>query len=223
MHSRRIAVLALGAAVLIGAAATAHATVVVADTQGWITQAGAANGGFPGNNYIVGNCGAGDCNVGEYRDFFGFALPGSAGSATSAVLTINTHLVFDFQSPGVTVQFTSSAAPSTFGLLGTGTVYATHTYFGSDTGSTVMLTLNAAALADIHAVSGGEFYISGRVISPTVFDANAPDQFAYGGSFTSATLTLESGTAIPEPVSLALLGAGIAGLGAFRWGRKRAA
>ena len=198
--------LALSAAALM--AGGAHAAPLSANEQGWLAGAGrrTSNGTFADNNYEVGV----SSDI-EFRDFFGFALPSSASTTMAAILSIPIYTVTTGQSPGVTVQFTSSTGPTTFGELGAGVGYASQTLFASDSDGTLNLPLDAAALTDIRAGAGGEFFVSGRVVSPFVANADIPDQaafsFSHGGS---VTLVLDS-MAVPEPTSFALLGTGLLG------------
>lgn len=203
-----LAVMTLGAI----AAPSQAATVTLSSIgTGWINQLGGENGSTPANNYIVGNCGAGDCGIGEFRDFFTFNV--APGHYSAANLRVSTFTVSEIQSSGVTVQFTSTTS-HTFGGLGTGIVYATKTYTGADNGLVESISLNGAALAALNL--GGSFQLSGRVISPTIFSGSAPDQFAYGRSYSSPQLDLTPG--VPEPAAWALMvtGFGLVGFAARR-------
>ena len=63
------------------------------------------------------------------------------------------------------------------------------------------------------AAEGGSFIFGGHV-------GNNGDIFGYGPGYPLATLTLTTTPAVPEPMSLALIGVGAIGLGAIR--RRRA-
>jgi YVTN family beta-propeller protein len=164
--------------------ASAHAaTYDVFDSgMGWINQTGAGNGANVNGNYVVGNCGNPDCQnpTGEFRDFFEFTVPNLSGPITSVQLVINTAGVRLFQSPSLTVAFTSTSSLA-FGALGTGTVYGSTTYTSSNANLFVSTALNSAAISAL-GNGGFNFIVSGRVTSPVNFGALQPDQLVFGGS-----------------------------------------
>jgi len=92
MKSKLSAALVAVGCVLSLSVGTAKADTVtlVATSQGFIDQNGNAAGG---NNYLAGNCGTGDCGVGEFRNFFAFAIPLLSGPVVSASLVLDTFNV----------------------------------------------------------------------------------------------------------------------------------
>src|SRR5216683_5109476 len=117
-------------------AGSASAGVIALDAaeRGFITQAGATNPMNlpPGDrDYLLGNCALASCFTtwgGEYRDFFGFAIPLFSGTVTSVELQIDTVGVDLSQSPTLTANFASLNTTSSFAALGTGTTYGSTTY-----------------------------------------------------------------------------------------------
>lgn len=205
----------LVAIALVSKAAIASAATIDLDSVGlgWIAQNGASDGSANGNNYLLGSCacyGPGP----EFRNFFNFEIPTSlSGSIVSATLVLSTVKADLSQSPTLEVTFTSTNAIA-FAELGTGSVYAVHTYTSADSYSVQTIPLGPVALADISANLGEILTVSGRVSSPTdVSPSNLRNQFVYGDS----GLYLPSGLptqitrlvieTVPEPASFGLAGA----------------
>jgi len=210
-------------------AGSASAGVIALDAaeRGFITQAGATNPMNlpPGDrDYLLGNCALASCFTtwgGEYRDFFGFAIPLFSGTVTSVELQIDTVGVDLSQSPTLTANFASLNTTSSFAALGTGTTYGSTTYGAADANSFRSIALNQSAISAILADQGGTFLVGGRTISATAFDPAAPNQLVYEHSgpqnLTRLAITTSS---IPEPGTLAMLCTGvIALLGARCWRR----
>jgi hypothetical protein len=213
-----LALVAVGLLAGVITNATASTISLATSGRGWISQNGSANGSGPSNNFLVGNCGADDCMVGEFRDFFTFSIPiFPAGQLASATLIIPSLLVILRQAPTATVTFTSGSG--SFGALGTGTVYGAQSYVGADSyGTRKAISLNAAALADIASASGGSFTLSGRVTSPTTFSPSAPDQFIFGasGGQTPDAVRLVLETVVPVPGAVWLFASAVALTGLLR-------
>lgn len=208
--------LVLAASIVVATTSASATTIVVNDSaQGWINTGG-SNGSDPFNNYVAGNCGAGDCLVGEYRNFFTFNV--GAGNYSSATLLIDVANPILLQSPSLTYEVTSTSG-LTFSELGTGTVFGSRTYSSADAYLVEGIALNAAALTALDA--GGTITISGRVTSPTTFDAGAPDQAVFGAS-NGRQAELSLTTAVPEPSTWAMMLLGFAGVGFMAYRRKMA-
>jgi hypothetical protein len=210
-------ILAAVTLVLMGAGLASATTITLSATgQGWINNGShGSNGNTSTNNYIMGNCGVGDCAAGEFRNFFQFSIPSLSGTIISADLVLYTYVTVLDQSPSLTYQVTSLPADFGFNDLGTGTVYGTRIYTGADANLFESIALNADALHDIAAAAGGTFGLGGRVTSETTFDASAPDQEVFGGSRGSQELVINV-SSVPEPASLLLFCSGVLGLAVWR-------
>jgi hypothetical protein len=192
-------------AVLCSSSISEAATLTIgSSTVGWVDPSSHV-GGSLNANYFVGNCGDPSCSGPEVRDFFEFSVPTELPAIQSMSLVLSTFTVYTGQSPTVEVTFTSTAGFN-FSGLGTGTVYGTHRYSSSDTGTTQVIPFDAAAIVDIVSARGGTFVVSGRVTSPTVFSFGSPDQYAYGysGNLTGdPTLLVQLQiVSAPEPAAL---------------------
>jgi len=117
------------------------------------------------------------------RDFFLFDLSGVAGTITSATLDLYmpgppASKGYESYEPNEPYQLTSTSTSTAalgaiyeqgsttgqtiFGTLGTGTVFASTTVSGSDQGTTVHITLNAAGLAFLNSNEGRSIALSGQ-------------------------------------------------------------
>lgn len=224
---------ARGLAALIAAIAfsSASASVITLDAfeRGFITQSGATN---PTNNpadtrdYLLGNCSLASCygtGGGEYRNFFGFAIPTFTGHIVSVSLQIATVGVDLQQSPSMTVSYTSLASPSSFAALGTGTDYGSNVYTAADANLLLGMALDAAAMTDVTASQGSAFFIGGRALGVGGFDAGVPNELVYVHSghisppdLTRLIITTDAANSAPEPGSLALAGLALAGMMTLR-------
>ena len=160
-------------------------------------------------SYLAGFCGSSDGCLGDdltSRNFFVFDLSGLSSLATGASLALFnpdasvlpgsglpvapgyistapslTYTNFDVSSPIDPTTGTSTAA-DVYADLGSGTMYGSSVVSPADNGRFVTVALNSSAIAGINGRSGGSF--------------------AIGGAVTQAAV------AVPEPLSLSLLGLG---------------
>jgi hypothetical protein len=223
---------------LAGAITTLPA--ITANTQGWVSSAG-AHSSSPA--YImVGYCGVETCDFGddgEYRNYFQFSIPTITGTVVSAQLAISQTAAdytrsFDY-SPTLTYDVTSIPGGNvTFDNLGKGKPYGTRVCQDSDYSVNVAFTmiyidLNPEALRDIMASQNGTFWLSGRLESAETELAASkfseqPNGWIMGGPLPLQQLIITTGDApssTPEPASLFLLAPGVAVL-VFRQRRGRA-
>jgi hypothetical protein len=214
------------APILLAAVASADVFDINASERGWVCTPGPScagsgtnNGASAGNNYIAG---FGD--DGEDRNWFEFAIPDlTGGTLTSATLVLDdgfhgggdlTYTVYGLT--GQPIVFTDvSSSDTAFGSLGTSNASGT---------TALTITLNAAALAAIGADQGGDIFIGGidsgenGSIYTDDFESTQdfPAAFSYGSCpvaaggivhcVTELDLTTTATTAVPEPVSVFLLG-----------------
>jgi len=167
--------------------------IVTAAGQGWMTS-GFSNGNNPSNSYLAGNCGAGDCYTGEFRNFFQFAIPKLDEPVISASLVLDTsYLALDQASYA---QYQVTSLPDIFGFddLGTGTVYGSQTYTASNQNMGESIALNGAALAAIQAAAGGVFQLGGRVSSPVNFGGDQADELVFGRTDAPQELEIVTGS-----------------------------
>jgi hypothetical protein len=204
------------------------ATILLTATgQGWMT-ATADNGVYADNYYVAGNCGAGDCYTGEFRNFFEFGIPKLSGPVLSATLLLDTRYEAMNQPPSITYQVTSVDTGFGFADLGVGTVYGARTYTAADQNQVEGIALDAAALAAIQQAAGSTFVLGGRVTSTVAFGAADPDQLIFGRTDAPQQLRIVTGNApmllsepsVPEPAPVVLL---VAGLALIAVGRYRSA
>ena len=200
---------------------SASAGVVTLDAtqRGFITQTGATN---PTNlpagqrDYLLGNCTLNSCFAtggGEYRNFFGFAIPALSGSVVSAALQIDTVGIDLGQSASMIANFSSLNSTTNFSALGTGTAYGSIAYGGADANTTRSILLDQAAISAILADQGGAFLIGGRAISATTFDPAAPNElvFEHSGPQDATRLVITT-REISEPGSIVMVSTSLIGM-----------
>jgi hypothetical protein len=166
---------------------------ISASERGWVCSGsacseadnfGQSNGDSAGNDYFAGSDGNGD----ELRDWFELSIPTlTGGTLTSATLELD--------------EPATDPAPGHAGGSLTFVVYR----LSAASGTTVDITLNAAALAAIGAAQGGNIFIGGIDSGKLSFPSFAGD-FAFTDSDYSTVLQLQTtGSGIPEPNLVGLL------------------
>ncbi len=153
-----------------------------------------SNGNSPSNSYLAGNCGAGDCYTGEFRNFFQFAIPQLDGPVISASLILDTGYVALDQASYAQYQVTSIPDVFGFGDLGSGTVYGSQIYTASNRNMGESIALDSAALAAIQAAAGGVFQLGGRVSSTVNFGSDQADELVFGRTDAPQELEIVTGS-----------------------------
>ncbi len=215
-----------------GAAGQVHATVITLDAvdRGWYTEAGSHS---PTNlNYVVGDISLTD---GDRHNFFVFDLSGVTDNILSATLSLvnpaNGYVSGDSSETYDLYDVTTSTATLTAGTagiagytdLGSGVTYGSYTATAGDNGTTVLITLNSAAIAALDA-AGGLFAVGGTLATTLDVTDNTEQFFGFTSAdvLTDTQLILTTAT-VPEPSSLALLGIGSLSLFGYRFRRRKAA
>lgn len=179
--------------------------------------------------------------TGEIRDFFTFDLSTldlTGQTVTGATLevvrgnyrgTAPAYDVefFDVSTAADTLNNNVGTSTTIFDDLGSGTSYGLFSVADYTTSDTLTLTfvLNAAALTDITAAAGkGFFSIGGRLYPLGLVDLNGQEAIFQGtSSFGIQRLILQTSpadTTVPEPASMLLVTAGLAGFAARRHFRR---
>jgi hypothetical protein len=169
-----------------------------------------SNGANPGNGYVAGFVTGG----GQFRDWFEFDIPTLTGSLLSATLNLD-------EPPGTVAGHVGgsltyavyglAAQPLVFGDVTTSNPFGSVTTSSADSGTTISITLDSAALAAIVADQGGHIFIGGIDSGET----NSTNAYDFGGAAfqTVSSLSLNTAqSAVPEPASIVLLASVLFGL-----------
>ena len=161
-------------------------------------------------NYIVGQNEGTPTDGSVFHDFFVFDISGLSSGITTATFTVQTWTVdtsfdnanqvtyslYDVSTPISTLEADQTGQLGIWQDLASGNLYGQYNFSNSDSNSYVRIGLDGAALADLNAA------------------IEAGDQtFAIGGTLQPV--------ATPEPLTLSLFGAGLAGLVAMRRGKNQ--
>jgi hypothetical protein len=179
----------------------------------------------PGNkNYIAGTSFQTGGEL-HYRNFFVFDLSGVTGTVTSAQIQLftyvsdslpGTYTLYDVVTPISILQTTVGIDPAIYDDLGTGVSYGSITISSENNFSIITFDLNSAAIAALQSNSGSLFAVGGH------FDGRG---VVFGGSdfdIRNRIILQTSNGTIPEPSTLFLLGAGLAGV-VLKMGKRRKA
>ena len=174
-------------------------TVVANNASGWFDSTGSHFGS--NQNYI-----AAAYSGLFFNDFFVFNVSGVTAAVTSASFTVYSYTVdssseavypipyslHDVSTPVSVLTSNNSGNTAAFDDLASGSYYGGRTYTTADSNTFQTITLDAAAIADINAAIAGS------------------------GSFVLGGSTNPLAAAVPEPMSLAVLGVGLLGVAAIR-------
>lgn len=185
-----------------------------------------------GSGTSTGNYLAGSSGGLEGRSVFVFDLTGLAVPVSSASLQLQMNSnTFAFASPDPSETYTIFdylLDPSVLGAgdpgvavftdLGSGTSFGSAVLSEADTGTLVIINLNASGISAINAHLGSLFALGGR---ETTFSGTPGNEFVFGSSLglTAQLAATTPDAAIPEPYSIGLTGLGLA----FLLWRRRAA
>ena len=198
---------------------------ISASERGWVCGNGPNNncpasgndGAAPGNYYSAGAGSDSDnSNLAQVRDWFEFPIPSLTGTLVSATLSLDdgSHeggdLTFDV--------YGLSAQPLVFTDVTTSNLFGSVSTSNSSAGTTLTISLNAAALAAIGAAQGGNIFIGGIDSAETITDPGTVSLGDFVGDFgstanipgfqsfnTDLNLTTTTAATVPEPSSLLLL------------------
>jgi hypothetical protein len=167
------------------------------------------NGAGPGTNYVDGF----DASSGnKYRNWFEFFIPTLTSPLLSATLNIDEPASTATGGPGhaggslTYAVYGLNAEPLAFGDVTTTNPFGSVVTTNASDGTTISITLNSAALADIVAHQGGHIFIGGIDSGETSTTTSAYDfAFSGPGNVTSLNLTTAP-VATPEPASVVLFG-----------------
>jgi hypothetical protein len=188
---------------------TAIAAPISATGQGWCESGLTCNGVSGIHNTFAGQ------ETTLFRDWFTFAIP-SVGTITGATINIwNDSSNHTSEADSI---FNLHAATSiTYAGLGAGGSLGSVSLVSADTGISgyTSIALNALGLADLLASEGGNFTFGGVVSPITISGFDDPSIFGFTSGTPVAQLVLST-TSVPEPLTLSLFGAGLAGAIAMR-------
>lgn len=187
------------------------------DNQGW-WRLDAANGNPTNDNYYTG---------GDVRSYFTFDLSGiTPGTITGLVLELRRYIqdapvdleFWDVSTSAVDLAQRNTVDNAIHADLGTGASYGSATVLTGGSFDVLSFTLNAAAVADANAASGGYFSVGAAVNGPGAIFSYSSDEASSGGVGYTQQLIINPVSSVPLPAGILLLSGG---LGALTLGRRR--